>query len=107
MMEARLWPTGMIQTFHDQATEDVFYGEDSKRARKTFPKELWSVMRRKLDTLHAALTLADLAALPGNRLEALEGDREGSYSIRVNDKNRVTFGFENGTAFDVAIEDYH
>jgi proteic killer suppression protein len=97
----------MIQTFRTAATEDLFRGRDSKVARKAFPKELWSMMRRKLDMLHAAPTLNALATLPGTRLENLKHTMPGYYSIRVNDRFRVTFKFENGAAFDVAIEDYH
>lgn len=97
----------MIQTFRDEASADVFTGKNSKAARHAFPQELWKVMRRKLDQLHAAATLADLSALPGNRLEDLKYTNPGYYSIRVNDRFRVTFRFENGNAMDVAIEDYH
>lgn len=97
----------MIQTFRNAATEDLFSGRDTKAARKAFPKELWSVMRRKLDQLHAATVLSALSALPGNRLEDLKHTKPGYYSIRVNDRFRVTFKFNNGAAADVAIEDYH
>lgn len=97
----------MIQTFRDRATEDLFGKVDSKIARKVFPKELWSVIRRKLDMLHAARTLADLNAFPGTRLESLKHTMPGFYSMRVIDHFRVTFRFDNGAAFDVAIEDYH
>ena len=57
--------------------------------------------------VRAAHTLADLRAPPGNRLEALKGDRAGKHSIRVNDQYRITFRFEDGNAFDVVCEDYH
>lgn len=57
--------------------------------------------------VNAAHTLADLAAPPGNRLEALRGDRAGRYCIRVNDQYRVTFGFEEGNAHEVTCQDYH
>jgi proteic killer suppression protein len=57
--------------------------------------------------LHAAKTLADLSAVPGNRLEALKGDRKGQHSIRVNDQWRVCFVWRNGEAEDVEIADYH
>jgi toxin HigB-1 len=97
----------MIQTFRNAATEDVFNGRDTKIARKAFPKELWSVMRRKLDMLNQAKTLSDLSALPGNRLEDLKHTMPRYHSIRVNDRFRATFRFETGNAFDVAIEDYH
>ena len=106
-MDAWAVSIGMIQTFRDRATEDLFNKEDSKLARRAFPKELWSVMRRKLDMLHAAKTPNDLNAFPGTRLENLKHTRPGFFSIRVNDRFRVTFRFEKGAAFDVAIEDYH
>ena len=66
-----------------------------------------SVSRRRLDALHVATTLRDLSARPGNRLEALLGDRIGQYSIRVNDQYRIVFRFEGGNALDVRVMDYH
>ncbi len=96
----------MIQSFGDAATEDVFNGRDSRAARR-LPRAIWPVIRRKLDMVRAAHTLADLRAPPGNRLEALKGDRAGKHSIRVNDQYRITFRFEDGNAFDVVCEDYH
>lgn len=62
---------------------------------------------RKLDMLDAADELRILSALPGNRLERLHGDREGQYSIRVNDQWRVCFSWHDGDAYDVEITDYH
>jgi proteic killer suppression protein len=96
----------VIRSFTDRATEDVFYGEDSKRARR-LPKTLWPLIRRKLDVLQAAACLEDLGTPPGNRLEALARDRSGRYSIRVNDQYRLTFRFEDGDAWEVKCEDYH
>jgi proteic killer suppression protein len=96
----------LIRSFGDAATSDVFYGEDSRVARR-LPKELWPLIRRKLDALHAAHALSDLRVPPGNRLEALRGGQAGRYSIRVNEKYRVTFQFENGHASEVRCEDYH
>ncbi len=75
-------------------------------ARK-LPKPLWSLIRRKLDVLHAARSLDDLRQPPGNRLEALRGQRGGRYSIRVNVQLRTTFQFEDGEAWEVSCEDYH
>jgi proteic killer suppression protein len=96
----------VIRSFADAATADVFYGADTKMARR-LPKELWAVMRRKLDMLHAARALADLLAPPGNRLEALRGELQGRHSIRVNDQFRITFRFQDGGAWEVRCEDYH
>jgi toxin HigB-1 len=96
----------VIRSFADQATADVYLGVESKVARR-IPKPLWSVVRRKLDVLHRAKALNDLRLPGGNRLEALKGDREGEWSLRVNDQYRLTFRFEDGHAHQVACEDYH
>lgn len=96
----------MIRSFGDAATADVYYGRDTKAARR-FPKPLWPVIRRKLDALHRARTLQDLQLPAGNRLEALKGDRAGTYSLRANQQYRITFRFEGGHADDVTCEDYH
>ena len=63
--------------------------------------------RRKLLYLHRALRLDDLKVPPGNRLEALKGERKGQHSIRINDQWQICFRWEGGDAFDVAIVDYH
>jgi len=65
------------------------------------------VAKRKLDHLHSATSLSDLAAVPGNRFEALIGDRLGQYSIRINDRWRICFEWKNGDAWSVEIVDYH
>ena len=96
----------MIRSFDDAATEHVFYGEDTRVARR-LPKALWASIRRKLDALHTARSLADLQVPPGNRLEALRGDRAGRHSIRVNDRYRITSRFDTGQAWEVRCEDYH
>ncbi len=57
--------------------------------------------------LDAARTLDDLRVLPGNRLEALRGDRRGQHSVRINDQYRIYFRFRDGDAYDVEITDYH
>lgn len=57
--------------------------------------------------LHRARTLSDLAALPGNRLEALKGDRAGQHSIRINARWRICFVWDDGDAHEVEIVDYH
>lgn len=98
----------MIQAFANSGTEDIFNGQDTKAARKTCPQNLWKVARRKLDQLDSAVNLNDLAVPPGNRLEPLEGDREGQYSIRVNAQYRICFQWsENGGASAVEVVDYH
>lgn len=65
------------------------------------------VAQRKLAILHAAESLEDLRAPPGNRLERLSGDRGGQYSIRVNDQWRICFRWSDGDAYEVEIVDYH
>lgn len=96
----------MIRSLADTGTEDVYYGRDTKAARR-LPKALWPAVRRKLDMLHAASSLSDLRTPPGNRLEALRGDQEGRHSIRLNDQFRITFRLEGGGAWEVRCEDYH
>jgi toxin HigB-1 len=87
--------------------------------REDLPARIQPKIRRdgesrkaKLDHLHAATSLADLAAVPGNRLEALRGDHEGQYSIRINEQWRICFAqicstWPDGEAFAVEIVDYH
>jgi toxin HigB-1 len=101
-----VYDSGVIRSFGDGATTDIYYGRNTKAAR-CFPKRLWPVIRRKLDYVNAALFLNALREPAGNRLEALKGDRKGEISIRVNEQYRITFRFENGDAWDVTCEDYH
>lgn len=97
----------MIQSFKNQATEDVFDGKNSKAARKICPRNLWRVAVRKLDQVDSVSIMDDLKVPPGNRLEALSGNREGQYSIRINDQYRVCFIWHEGNADQVEIVDYH
>ena len=97
----------MIGSFGDEGTEDVFDGRHTKKARKACPQNLWRVARRKLDQINQAANLDDLRVPPGNRLEALAGDREGQHSIRINNQYRVCFGWAEGVAEEVEIVDYH
>ena len=97
----------MIASFADQGTKDIYDGADTKASRKTLPKELWNVAKRKLDSLNAAQMLHDLKAPPNNKLEKLKGDLAGKHSIRVNEQWRIVFEFSNGTASNVVIVDYH
>ena len=92
----------MIKSFRDRDTEKLF--------RDEFVRRLQSIeksARRKLRLLNGARVLADLGALPGNRLEALKGDRAGERSIRINDQWRICFVWREGHAYDVEIVDYH
>lgn len=96
----------MIQFFSDSGTEDIFNGKNTKAARRTCPEKIWKIAARKLDQLDSAVTLEDLRVPPGNRLEALEGDRAGQYSIRINGQYRICFTW-NDAPGDVVIVDYH
>jgi toxin HigB-1 len=97
----------MIVSFKNQATEDIFDSKDSKAARKLCPPNLWSIARRKLDQLNAVKSLEELAIPPGNRLEALKGERKGQHSIRINQQYRVCFTWTQTKAKEVEIIDYH
>ncbi|MBV5275212.1 MAG: type II toxin-antitoxin system RelE/ParE family toxin [Lamprocystis purpurea] len=97
----------MIESFHDQATEDIFNGVNSKAARKCCPQRIWAIAARKLDQLDSAQSLDDLKVPPGNRLEALSGDRAGQYSIRINDQYRICFVWGDSGPSRVEVTDYH
>lgn len=92
----------MIRSFRCKETEKCFYRQQSRRFGK-----IGTVARRKLRMLDAAEKLEDMAAVPGNRLEALSGGRKGQYSIRINDQWRVCFNWRRGAAESVEIVDYH
>ena len=93
----------MIQRFKDRATEVVSRGERPRG----FPSDLVKIARRKLGYLDAAIDLRDLRQPPGNRLEALKGDRQGQYSIRINDQFRICFRWTPQGPTDVEVTDYH
>lgn len=97
----------MIQSFKDSGTEHVFNGENTRTARKTCPESLWRVAARKLDQLDSVSTLQELSIPPGNRLEALSGDRAGQHSIRINDQYRICFVWTDKGPDLVEICDYH
>mgnify|MGYP001608682954 CR=1 FL=1 len=97
----------MIRSFADGATEDLFNGIDSRRARRACPKALWPVARRKLTQLNRVRGLGELNVPPGNRLERLSRNRAGQHSIRINDQYRVCFRWEDRYADDVEVTDYH
>ena len=94
-------------SFRDRGTEDLFDGRETKQARESCPSDLVRVGRRKLDQLNQAAVLGDLRAPPSNRLEKLKGEREGQYSIRINDQRRVCFRWTGSGAEDVELVDYH
>jgi toxin HigB-1 len=97
----------VIRSWADGASEDLFNGIDSRRARRACPVALWPVAQRKLDQLNRVRVLDDLRVPPGNRLERLRGDRAGQYSIRINEQYRVFFRWEGGYADEVEVTDYH
>ena len=85
----------------------MFNGVNSKAARRSCPNTIWRVAIRKLDQLDSAERLDDLRIPPGNRIEALDGDREGEHSIRINDQFRICFVWHDEAPADVEIVDYH
>ena len=91
----------------NQATEDIFNGKASKLALRLCPKKIWKITTQKLDQLDSVTQLDELRIPPGNRLESLSGDRQGQYSIRINDQYRICFRWGNTGPFDVEITDYH
>lgn len=91
----------MIKSFRDRDTESLFAGE-AVRKFQAFER----VALRKLDMVNAAHRLEDLRSPPGNRLEALKGNRAGQHSIRINDQWRICFVWNDG-AENVEIVDYH
>jgi proteic killer suppression protein len=97
----------VIRSFADAATEDLFNGIDSRRARHACPPTLWPVVARKVTQLNRVRDLRELAVPPGNRLAAQKGARRGQFSVRINDQYRVCFRWEDGYADDVEVTDYH
>jgi len=93
----------MIRRFADTEAELIWSG---RRSRK-LPPDIQAVALRKLRLLNQAQVLQDLRVPPGNRLEALRGDRVGQYSIRINDQWRICFTWSEGAASNVQIVDYH
>ena len=96
----------MIASFGDRATEDQYHGRRTRRVRQ-FPPNVVPGALRELDVIQAAHQLRDLRSSPGNRLEALEGDMVGFYSIRVNQQWRLVFRWRNNAAHDLSLIDYH
>ncbi|MBI5739103.1 MAG: type II toxin-antitoxin system RelE/ParE family toxin [Nitrospirae bacterium] len=92
----------MIRSFRDKKTEMLFNDRDVPGFRS-----IERSARRKLLYLNRARHIEDLRIPPGNRLEALKGDRKGQYSIRINDQWRLCFYWKDGDANDVEITDYH
>ena len=93
----------MIQSFADREAELIYNQEFSRRLPNTIQK----VALRKLIMIDNAKKLDDLRIPPNNRLEQLHGDREGQYSIRINDQWRICFTMTDGHFYNVEIVDYH
>jgi proteic killer suppression protein len=93
----------MIKTFGDKHTQALYVNGRSKR----LPADLWKRASRRLEYIDYATCLDDLRVPPSNRLHSLRGDREGQYSISINDQWRICFRFVDGDAYDVEITDYH
>ncbi|MYE45421.1 MAG: hypothetical protein F4X25_01460 [Chloroflexi bacterium] len=93
----------MIRSYRDRDTRAV---AERRHVRK-FPQDIQRRAQRKLMILNNAVDLNDLRVPPGNRLEALSGDRDGQHSIRINDQWRVCFVWSEGNAWQVEIVDYH
>lgn len=93
----------MIKSFKSKETEKVFSGTFSKK----LPPEIQKRALQKLRMLDASSVLDDLKIPPSNNLETLSGNRQGQYSIRINDKYRICFRWLDNHSFDVEIVDYH
>ena len=93
----------MIKSFKDKEAEKIFNGQFSLK----LPENIQRIALRKLTLVHGAATLNFLRVPPANRLEKLTGDREGQWSIRINDQWRICFEWRDGDADNIEITDYH
>jgi proteic killer suppression protein len=93
----------MIRSFADKRTAAIFEGLEVRK----LPKPLQDAARRKLRLIDAIVRLDALRVPPGNRLEALKGDRAGQWSVRINDQWRICFRWRDNDAWNVEIVDYH
>ncbi|THV21641.1 type II toxin-antitoxin system RelE/ParE family toxin [Peteryoungia ipomoeae] len=93
----------MIQSFAEGETERILSGQRSRK----LPPDIQGVALRKLRLMNSARNLNDLRVPPGNRLEALKGNRLGQHSIRINDQWRICFTWNEGGPTDVEIVDHH
>ncbi len=91
----------MIKSFANQQTAEIW------RTGRTKGSPPANITKRKLAMLDGAVELSDLKYPPGNRLEKLRGDRQGQYSIRINDQYRICFLWRDHDAYNVEITDYH
>jgi proteic killer suppression protein len=93
----------MIKAFKCKETEKIFNGRFSSK----LPQDIQQVAERKLIMIHRAGGLNDLRIPPGNRLEALTGNRKGQHGIRINDQWRICFEWRKDGVYNVEITDYH
>ncbi|MDR3243649.1 MAG: type II toxin-antitoxin system RelE/ParE family toxin [Elusimicrobiota bacterium] len=93
----------MIKSFADKETILIWKGEFSRK----MPADIQKIILRKLIMIQAAANLRDLQIPPSNKLEKLQGDRIGYYSIRVNNRWRICFIWKDGNAFEIQTIDYH
>ena len=103
MYTQNVYNPNMIKSFADKETEKVYNQEFSRK----LPQAIQRTALRKLIMIDNAGCLEDLRIPPANRLEALQGDREGQYSIRINDQYRICFVVDGDDFFDIEIVDYH
>jgi proteic killer suppression protein len=96
----------VIVSFGDKVTEALYHGIDIKGVRQ-LPPNILKKARNKMEMLNVAKELIDLQAPPGNRLEALQGNLGGYFSIRVNDQWRKVFRWQDGNIYDLKLTDYH
>lgn len=97
----------MIRSFKNAGTAAIFDGDNTREARRVCPRHLWRIATRKLDQLDSVSSLDELRIPPGNKLEALKGERKGQYSIRINNQYRICFLWAEAEPQDVEIMDYH
>jgi proteic killer suppression protein len=98
-----LYNPHVIKTFKDAETQRIYQRERSRK----LPSDIQQIALRKLRMINNAININDLRVPPANHLEKLSGNREGQYSIRINDQWRVCFEWKNSDAFNVEITDYH
>lgn len=93
----------MIKSFNDKETKKIYNQQFSKK----LPIAIQVIALRKLVMMNSAESIQDLKVPPSNHLEKLSGDREGQYSIRINDQYRICFNMVNNDIYNVEIVDYH
>lgn len=96
----------MIRNFHSKTAQDIFDGISSRTTRR-IPADLHEKIRRLFDQMNAATKIETLRIPPSNHLEKLKGNLKNYWSIRINNKWRIIFKWENAEALDVDILDYH